>query len=244
MQLEYSKKKHVFEFDRVFGAGSSQAEVFADTKRLTKVAADGYSVCVFAYGQTGSGKTYTMMGVADAEPALEAGVPSASSMLGVGPRATAEIFEVARTNADKFAYKIKTSLFEIYRDTLVDLLQPPKHKGPKLVARTDAEGRVYVEGGIVADVTTAAELTATLESGMKRRHTVCGEEGERSRGRGGGRDSGRRDRDRAEVCGGAAWAIEQGCGQRRVWMDARRASNSSDSLVCASAPHRPRGAQR
>ena len=52
---------------------------------LCKSTMDGYNVCIFAYGQTGSGKTFTMEGIGGEH----------SDMLGVSPRAIAELFRVA-----------------------------------------------------------------------------------------------------------------------------------------------------
>ena len=57
-----SEEKHSFAFDRAFGPGSSQSDVWDEVKPLVQAAADGFNVCIFAYGQTGSGKTFTMEG--------------------------------------------------------------------------------------------------------------------------------------------------------------------------------------
>lgn len=50
-----------FTFDKVFGPGTSQEAIFADTRPLIRSVLDGFNVCIFAYGQTGSGKTFTMV---------------------------------------------------------------------------------------------------------------------------------------------------------------------------------------
>ena len=51
-----------FEFDRVFGPASTQADVFGEIRPMVVSALDGYHACIFAYGQTGAGKSYTMSG--------------------------------------------------------------------------------------------------------------------------------------------------------------------------------------
>ena len=55
-------KTNEYIFDTVFGAESTQADVFKEVSELVRSAMDGYSVCIFSYGQTGSGKTFTMEG--------------------------------------------------------------------------------------------------------------------------------------------------------------------------------------
>ena len=49
--------KYDFEFDRVFGPGTTQDVVYEEISQLVRSSMDGYNVCVFAYGQTGSGKS-------------------------------------------------------------------------------------------------------------------------------------------------------------------------------------------
>jgi hypothetical protein len=53
----------VFVFDRVFGVGATQAEVYEGcARRIVDDTIAGFNCTVFAFGQTGSGKTYTMQG--------------------------------------------------------------------------------------------------------------------------------------------------------------------------------------
>lgn len=57
------KQEHTFTFDRCFGPGSAQSDVYDATGRpIVEDVLEGYYGTVFAYGQTGSGKTYTMEG--------------------------------------------------------------------------------------------------------------------------------------------------------------------------------------
>lgn len=60
LALAVDGREHTFSFDRVFGPGTGQQQVFAEVSELVQSALDGYHVCLFSYGQTGAGKTYTM----------------------------------------------------------------------------------------------------------------------------------------------------------------------------------------
>lgn len=54
---------HSFAFDTVFGADSSQEQVYSYTgKPLVLNVLEGYNATILAYGQTGSGKTFSMEG--------------------------------------------------------------------------------------------------------------------------------------------------------------------------------------
>jgi kinesin family protein C1 len=95
-----------YNFDRVFAPASQNGEVFEEISQLVQSALDGYNVCIFCYGQTGAGKTYTM-----------------SSLDGMIPRATAQIYEEATRLEEKgWRYKIEGSFIEVYNETYNDLL--------------------------------------------------------------------------------------------------------------------------
>jgi len=49
-------------FDRVFGPGAAQEDVFAFAKPFVEKLAEGFNTTILAYGQTGTGKTHTMLG--------------------------------------------------------------------------------------------------------------------------------------------------------------------------------------
>ena len=75
-----------FTFDRVFSAGSEQADVFEEVAApLVKDALAGYNCTVLAYGQTGSGKTHTMEGP-------EGGMGEGGREAGVLPRIAERLF--------------------------------------------------------------------------------------------------------------------------------------------------------
>ncbi|KAL9577300.1 MAG: hypothetical protein Q9212_006452 [Teloschistes hypoglaucus] len=104
-----STKNNAFNFDRVFGPGSANADVFGEISQLVQSALDGYNVCIFCYGQTGSGKTYTM-----------------SAQDGMIPRAVNQIYDTAKSLEEKgWKYTMEGSFLEVYNENLNDLLGEP-----------------------------------------------------------------------------------------------------------------------
>jgi kinesin family protein C1 len=98
--------QHAFSFDRVFGPGSANEQVFDEISQLVQSALDGYNVCIFCYGQTGSGKTFTM-----------------SSTDGMIPRAVEQIYESAKELEERgWTYKMEGSFVEVYNENINDLL--------------------------------------------------------------------------------------------------------------------------
>lgn len=65
----------------------------------------GYNSCIFAYGQTGSGKTYTMTG--------------ANGEFGLIQRCMMGLLKLL---SGFESYELKLSYFEIYNQTIYDLL--------------------------------------------------------------------------------------------------------------------------
>lgn len=99
-------KTNAFAFDRVFGPGSVNADVFGEISQLVQSALDGYNVCIFCYGQTGSGKTFTM-----------------SSADGMIPLAVNQIYDTAKSLEEKgWKYSMEGSFVEVYNENLNDLL--------------------------------------------------------------------------------------------------------------------------
>ena len=73
----------------------------------------GYNGTIFAYGQTSSGKTHTMEGNIHSE-----------EMMGIIPRIVNDIFDHVEED-DKNTFVIKVSYFELYLETISDLLAIP-----------------------------------------------------------------------------------------------------------------------
>jgi hypothetical protein len=171
--------KKSFNFDKVYCGtpeqGNAQDLVFNDLRGLVLSCVEGRNVCIFAYGQTGAGKTFSMVG-ADGSIGGNIGNmetrPEPLPNAGVTPRAIVELFSVLEERDALNVGEVDTSMYELYCDSLVDLLNPKgKEKlNIKLAQHTDS-GLVEVEGGTVQRTSTMQELIRVMEKGIKSRST-------------------------------------------------------------------------
>ncbi|CAI5736303.1 unnamed protein product [Peronospora destructor] len=126
---------HTFTFDKIYGQSDSQEFVFKDVSDFIQSALDGYNVCIFAYGQTGSGKTHTMQGSGKAQ------------MRGIIPRSIDLIINCCQELTSMgWNFALKVTFYEIYNESICDLLTMENNKDTKHNIRTDNRGRNYVEG--------------------------------------------------------------------------------------------------
>ncbi|SCU89011.1 LANO_0D03686g1_1 [Lachancea nothofagi CBS 11611] len=118
-------------------------------------ALDGYNTCIFAYGQTGSGKSHTMTG--------------STQCPGIVPRICQELFEVRdlyESSDDQLntQFKIRCSYFEIYNETVRDLLGREKCR-----IRERPDKTTYVEGLKEFEVFCVSDILEYLSQGNERR---------------------------------------------------------------------------
>lgn len=171
-----------FSFDKVFGAESSQSDVFDEIKALVQSSVDGYRVCIFAYGQTGSGKTYTMSGRGGAQHSAAQHSEAPHSEVGMISRAVDMIFqEVAALELKGWRYVVSVSLLEIYNENLRDLLAPPHTEARKLEIKHVDNGRMTAVTNVrVVDVCTAGEVEELLVQASEARATAATHHNEHS----------------------------------------------------------------
>ena len=119
----------------------------------------GYNGTIFAYGQTGSGKTHTMMGDT-----------TTFSTQGLIPRATHEIFKIIENDSEDTEFILKTSMLEIYKDSLLDLLG---NKSSNLKIKECSNKGIYVQGLSCVCVTNTKELLDVVAVGEEFRSVAC-----------------------------------------------------------------------
>ncbi|NXJ86030.1 KI18B protein, partial [Trogon melanurus] len=141
-----------FIFDRVFGEGATQEEVFQHTTRdMLDSVLNGYNCSVFAYGATGAGKTHTMLG-SEKSP-------------GIMYLTMVELYKRIEARKEEKSCEVLVSYQEVYNEQIHDLLEP---KGP-LVIREDPEKGVVVRGLSFHQPTSAEQLLEMLANGNKNR---------------------------------------------------------------------------
>lgn len=158
--MKVRRAEHSYEFDRVYPMDATQQDIWNDVSELVQSALDGFRVCIFAYGQTASGKTHTMLG-----PSSSSWATMAPEDKGIMPRAVEQIFLFANETArDKWSYKLTASFFEIYNDTVQDLLvqKTSGNMGKKCQIMRDANGNAYVDNLFKKDVASPEELNWLL----------------------------------------------------------------------------------
>jgi len=163
-----SSMTKTFNFDRVFGAGSNQQDVYkAVVGPLVKQVLQGYNCTVFAYGQTGTGKTYTMEGLGEIRGAWE-GDPNA----GIIPRSLSDLFDGLRLS-DATEWGVRVSFLELYNEEIFDLLSGnDDHTKLRLYEDGQKRGSVIIQGLEEVQVRDKREVFKILERGSIKRQTA------------------------------------------------------------------------
>uniref|UniRef100_A0A0X3Q5G9 Kinesin motor domain-containing protein n=1 Tax=Schistocephalus solidus TaxID=70667 RepID=A0A0X3Q5G9_SCHSO len=144
-----------------------QVEVYEKLgRRILMSALEGYNACLFAYGVTSSGKTYSMFGSPE-NP-------------GIIPRLVEDLFaEVSHNQRPNCRTTVQLSFFEIYKEKLIDLLQPKSSTQPLAVREHPATGP-FVEGLLEPVVRSPQEVFTLLRLGDSRRKVSSTAMNERS----------------------------------------------------------------
>jgi len=151
-------KNELYEFGEVFDGSRTNEDVFnAIALPIVDKVMEGFDGTIFAYGQTSSGKTHTMMGN--------------ESFPGLIPLSVKRIFQRIKNIKQKHdcAITVKISYFEIYNETLRDLLNSEK---AELKIRETIKGVFYVSNLKSVEVKCVESVMQLVEEGLKHRTTA------------------------------------------------------------------------
>lgn len=179
-----------FVFDSIFGPETEQAAIYdRAAKPLVADLLAGYNATILAYGQTSSGKTYTMEG----GDAACGGAHILNNDLGNGgncsiggcggcapgiiPRLVNDVFAGIYAMDEALEFHIKVSFFEIYLDTVCDLLEPSNRN---LSVHEDKHGNPFVKGVTERFVSCPEEMMDVIREGSANRHSAATNMNERS----------------------------------------------------------------
>jgi len=142
-------------FDSVFDASSTQDDVFLHAEESLLKFVQGYNCAIFAYGQTASGKTYTIQG----------DLCGSAEYFGLAPKIINNMFiEILNVNCSSIF--LKASFFEIYNETIFDLLNPKK---TNLQIYAAHDGSNYVKGVTSVYVSDYDEAIDIYKKGVENR---------------------------------------------------------------------------
>ena len=187
--------KSLFAFDAVYDQTASTADLYEGIVRpvLTGVLCGKHGT-VFAYGQTGSGKTYTMQGTPEAHGIIQL---AAQDMFGriQQQQQQEQTTELQHINS----YRVTVSYFEIYNETVRDLLasevapvqrtrsrSPTSDallqtaKLPTVAIRNDPKRGGICVDAFTTEVSTAEALVELLQRGNRNRSTASTEQNDQS----------------------------------------------------------------
>ena len=149
-----------FEFDGVFGPKTTQDMIMGEVKPLLSYSLLGGKSCILCYGQTGSGKTYTMIGrhnengevnerftqskgiiygVLDTLYAIR--LSSLSHYSDIASRATDGISSSMCWDKSRLLVKLELEIFEVYQNTIYDLLNQVLDLKTKMKQKLDGRGK-------------------------------------------------------------------------------------------------------
>jgi hypothetical protein len=136
-----------FQFNRVFNQKSNQKEIYQNVAYpLVNGLLKGHSALLFSFGNTNAGKTYTVMGETRSREDRKCGII---------PRALRDIID---GSAKRKGCDVHISFFEIYNDSVIDLLVSEDDNAkdcrkrsfaidpPSLKVREGKDGQIFVQG--------------------------------------------------------------------------------------------------
>jgi len=155
--IKGSESPHNFSFDKIFGPGCTQQEVYEyAAKPVVDDILRGYNGTIFVYGQTSSGKTHTMQG------------PDITDMdqRGIIPRMNSHIFESIANSDPNIEFLVKASYIEIYMEKIRDLLDVSKDN---LKVREEKSKGIWVDGATEVYVSNEQEVLDVIATGTSNR---------------------------------------------------------------------------
>lgn len=178
-------KRHSFQFDHVFGEGTTNQQVYdCVAKDLVQSAVvDGLNACLFCYGQTSSGKTFTMQGAGGIDDQVDGG--------GILHMASHQVFDLIRQHQQNphqgqdRLYLVRVSFLELYNEQVRDMLDPTTTatggNNKSLTVRDDgATVQVPCVEEVVTDATALLEVLARGEKNRTVAATGMNERSSRS----------------------------------------------------------------